>query len=144
MCLGSFSFNLYAKGNLYQMIEELRILLADKQERVRYALRALLRQQPGWTVIGEADNAKDLLALASVMNPNLVLLDWNLPDLKGKQTLISLRRICIDSPVIILSGQDGDKNAALKAGANDFFSKVNSPDQLVKIIQNVMNFKKRR
>ena len=125
-------------------MKELRILLADDQERVRYGLRALLRQQPCWKVIGEAEIAKDLLALAAVLNPDLVLLDWNLPDIQGEKILFSLRKLCQNIPVIILSGQIDVKNAALEAGANAFFSKSNSPGQLVETIQNVMNIEKRR
>ena len=126
------------------MIKELRILLADDQERVRYGLRTLLRQQPGWKVIGEAENAMDLLALAKVLDPDIVLLDWNLPDMPGEKVLFSLRRIDQNFPVIVLSGEIQVKNTALEAGANAFFSKTNSPDQLVKSIQNVMECIKRR
>jgi DNA-binding NarL/FixJ family response regulator len=116
----------------------MRILLADDQERVRYGLRALLRQQPGWKVIGEAENAKDLLALAAVLDPDLVLLDWNLPDMPGEKVLLSLHRITMDLPVIVLSGQIEVKNAVLEAGANAFFSKTSPPDRLVETVKNVM------
>jgi DNA-binding NarL/FixJ family response regulator len=125
-------------------MREMRILLADDQERVRYALRALFRQQPGWKVIGEAENAKDLLALATVLNPDLVLLDWNLPDMPGENVLGSLRRDNQDIPVIVLSGQIEVENAALETGADAFFSKTNPPTQLVEIIQKVMKTQKRR
>jgi DNA-binding NarL/FixJ family response regulator len=125
-------------------MKELRILLADDQERVRYGLRALLRQQPGWKVIGEAENAKDLLALAAVLNPDLILLDWNMPNMTGEEVILSLRRIEKDLFVIVLSGQIEVKSAALEAGANAFFSKANSPGQLVEIIQNVIKIQKRR
>lgn len=118
----------------------MRILLADDQERVRYGLRALLRQQPGWKVIGEAESANDLLALAAVLEPDLILQDWNLPDMPGETVLLSLRRTTKDVPVIILSGQTEVKNQALETGANAFFSKTNSPDQLIEAIQNVMKF----
>ena len=126
------------------MMKELRILLADDQERVRYGLRTLLRQQPGWKVIGEAENAMDLLALAKVLDPDIVLLDWNLPDMPGEKVLFSRRRIDQNFPIIVLSGEIQVKNTALEAGANAFFSKTNSPDQLVKSIQNVMECIKRR
>jgi DNA-binding NarL/FixJ family response regulator len=115
-------------------MKELRILLADDQERVRYGLRALLRQQPGWKVIGEAENAKDLLALASVLEPDLVLLDWNLSDTTGERVLFSLRRICQNISVIVLSGQIEIKNTALEAGANAFFSKTSPPESLLTTI----------
>jgi two-component system nitrate/nitrite response regulator NarL len=118
----------------------LRILLADDQKRIRYGLRVLLQQQKGWNIIGEAESAKDLLALASVLDPDLVLLDWNLPDMQGENVLLSLNRICERLPVIVISGQVEVQNAALEAGANAFFSKANPPDQLVQTIQSVTKF----
>ena len=123
-------------------MEEVRILLADDQERVRYGLRALLRQQPGWKVIGEAETGKDLLALAEVLETDLVLLDWNLPDMAGEKVLFSLHRNRQNLPVIILSGQLEVKAQALEAGANAFFCKANPPNQLVETIQNVINIRR--
>jgi DNA-binding NarL/FixJ family response regulator len=120
-------------------MKELRILLADDQERVRYGLRALLRQQPGLKVIGEAENAKDLLALAAVLDPDLVLLDWNLPDMPGEKVLISLRRISKGIPIIVLSGQIEIKNTALGAGTDAFISKASPPDQLVETIHSLLD-----
>jgi DNA-binding NarL/FixJ family response regulator len=120
------------------MKKDLRIILADDQEKIRYGLRTFLRQQPGWKVIGEAESVSDLLALASVLDPDLVLLDWNLPDMQGETVLLSLNRICQRLSVIVISGQVEVKNTALEAGANAFFSKANPPDQLVQTIQSVM------
>ena len=120
------------------MVEELKIIVADDQERVRYGLRALLRQQPGWQVIGEAETTQQLLALVSVLHPDLVLLDWHLPDLPGEAVLSSLHNIHRDLPVIILSGHIDAKTKALDAGADAFVSKANSPDELVETIRRVM------
>jgi DNA-binding NarL/FixJ family response regulator len=120
-------------------MRDLRILLADDQERVRYGLRILLGQQPGWQVIGEAFDAENLLNLASVIDPDLVLLDWNLPDMRPESVLFSLGRICQNIPVIVLSGQIEVKTQALEAGANAFVSKASPPDQLVETIRSVMN-----
>lgn len=117
-------------------MRELRILLADDQERVRYALRALLRQQPGFKVIGEAENARELLALVEVLEPDLVLLDWNLPDMTGENVMLSLRNTNKDLSVIVISGQIEVKKAAFEAGAIAFFSKANPPDRLVDAIRN--------
>jgi DNA-binding NarL/FixJ family response regulator len=116
----------------------MRILLADDQDRVRYGLRVLLSQQQGWQVVGEAADAKSLLALASISDPDLVLLDWNLPDMRPKAVLFSLHRVCQNLPVIVISGQIEVKSAALEAGAVAFFSKANPPDQLVETIQSVV------
>jgi DNA-binding NarL/FixJ family response regulator len=135
----AFFFYAVSERKSMQMMKELRIIIADNQERVRYGLRALLRQQPGWKVIGEAENAKDLLTLAVVLDPDLVLLDWNLPDMVGEKVLLSLRKIIKDLPIIILSGQIDIETQAFDAGANAFHCKVNPPDQLISVIHLVAN-----
>ena len=89
-------------------------------------------------------NAKDLLALAEVLNPDLVLLEWKLSNMPGEKVLLSLGSITKDITVIVLSGQIEVKSTAFEAGANAFFSKSNSPDQLGKTIQKVMRNQKRR
>ena len=59
----------------------MRIVLADDQARVRFALRVLLAQQPGLQVVGEAANGEALLAQVSVVAADVVLVDWELPRL---------------------------------------------------------------
>ncbi len=63
----------------------MRILLADDQTRVRFALRVLLERQPGLAVVGEATNSRDLLDQINATRPDTVLLDWELPGLAPVQ-----------------------------------------------------------
>ena len=126
------------------MVKELRILLADDQERVRYGLRALLRQQPGWTVVGEAESANQMFALISVLKPDTVLLDWNLDDMQREKLLLSLHKLRKNLSVIVLSEQIEVENAALEAGADAFHFKGNPPGQLLETIENAIENRKRR
>ena len=109
------------------------ILLADNR-KVRLALRVLLEQTPGLTIVGEASNARDLLARTSAKRPDLVLLDWTLPGLDSKGTLRTLRQSCPDVSVIVLSGRPEARKTALAAGANAFVSKVDPPERLLAAI----------
>jgi DNA-binding NarL/FixJ family response regulator len=54
----------------------MRILLADNEPRIRFALRALLTQQQGVEVVGDAADAKDLMNQAKTTSPDVVLLHW--------------------------------------------------------------------
>ena len=109
------------------------ILLADDQ-KVRLALRVLLEQTAGLTVVGEASNAQDLVTQTSAKRPDLVLLDWTLPGLHDDGTLCTLRQICPDVSVIVLSGRPEAQKPALAAGANAFVSKVDPPERLLAAI----------
>lgn len=109
----------------------MHILLADRQPKVRFALRVLLERQAGVVVVGEAVNAADLLSQARTKQPDLVLLDWDLPGLTSAGSLLSLRKICPELVVIALSGHAEARQRALGAGADAFASKVDPPERLL-------------
>jgi DNA-binding NarL/FixJ family response regulator len=109
----------------------MRVLIADEQARVRSALQILLQQQPGVDIVGEASEATELLAQLRATQPDLVLLDWGLPDLVAIGSLTALRAVCPNVALIVLSGRPEARLAALAAGADDFVSKVDPPGQLL-------------
>jgi DNA-binding NarL/FixJ family response regulator len=114
----------------------MRILLADGQPKVRFALRVLLEQQPTLEVIGEAVDGEDLLAQIEVICPDLILLGWELPGLTAVGALSALRQRCPDLRVIVLSGRPEACRTALAAGADAFVSKGEPPERLLAAIQN--------
>ena len=109
----------------------MRVLLADDQSKVRSALRLLLEQEPGMSVVGEAVEAGDLLAQVEATQPDLVLLDWELPGLRTDDWLSTLRTLCPRLKVIALSGQPEARWAALATGADAFVSKGDPPERLL-------------
>lgn len=112
----------------------MRILLADNQPKVRFALRVLLERQVGFEIVGEIDDAENLLAQAEVTDPDLVLLSWELPGLPAVDPLAALREVCPDLLVIALSGRLKARQAALDAGADAFVSKSDPPERLLTAI----------
>ena len=112
----------------------MRILLADDQYRIRFALRALLSQQPELEIVGEAVEAQGVLAQAEATHPDLVLLAGELLDLSSSDLLRSLRKVCPHTVIIILSGRPEQRAAILEAGADAFVSKIDSPTQLLATI----------
>jgi len=113
----------------------MRICIADSQSRVRYGLRVLLEQQPGWKVIGEAADAQELLEQVCGNCPDLVLFDWELPGTPAAELLTRLRQLCPPLRVIPMSGRHELRQAALEAGAEAFASKTESPERLVTLIR---------
>jgi DNA-binding NarL/FixJ family response regulator len=112
----------------------MRILLADYRPKVRFALRALLEQQPGLSVVGEVADTQDLLAQVEEACPDVVLLDWELPGLEAVGLLSTLREMCPDVLLIALSGRVGARQAALVAGVDAFVSKGDPPERLLAAI----------
>jgi len=110
----------------------MRVLLADDQSKVRSALRLLLEQEPGMSVVGEAAGAEELLAQVGAVHPDLVLLDWELPGLQDDNPVLpTLRALCPRLSVIALSGRPDARRAALAAGADAFVSKGDPPERLM-------------
>lgn len=113
----------------------MRIGIADPQARVRFGLRILLEQQAGWTVIAEAADSRELLALAQESCPDLVLLDWDLPGLPIEPLIQSLRQQCPALLLLAMSSRLEISQAALAAGADGFTSKMEVPEKLLNLIR---------
>jgi DNA-binding NarL/FixJ family response regulator len=112
----------------------MRILLADGQDRVRYALRALLAMQVDTEVVAEATNAAELFDQTRCALPDLILLDWELPGLAISDALPQLRKAHPCVQIVVLSGQPDVRATALAAGADGFVSKAQPPDRLLDAI----------
>ena len=105
----------------------------------------VLEQELGLSVAGEASEVEGLLAQAETIQPNLVLLDWELPgrpvdsstDLR-RGLLAVLRTSCPHLKVIALSGRPEARQAALAAGADAFVLKGDNPEQLITTIRQLV------
>jgi DNA-binding NarL/FixJ family response regulator len=111
-----------------------RILLADDQPRVRFGLRVLLRHQSGLEIVGEVADFEELFKQTLTLEPDLILLDWELPGLIAMSSLPDLRRVQPQMLIIALSGRPEARKAALSTGANAFVSKSDPPDCLLMAI----------
>ncbi len=115
----------------------LRILIADDQYDVRSALRLLLEHEGKMRVIGEVAEMQGLVELAPATCPDLLLLDWELPG-SGMSTIPLLRSHCPQLQVIVLSGRPEMREQALRAGADAFVCKGDSPEKLVTSLRAMM------
>ena len=114
----------------------MRVLLADDRPKTRFALRLLLERQPGIQVVGEAADAEELLVQAKATFPDVVLLDWELPNLAANGSLLSaLRGVCPHLWLIALSGRPEMRLTALAAGADAFVSKADPPERLLAAVR---------
>jgi len=116
----------------------LKILIGDAQPRVRFGLRKLLEQQPGWTMCGEAEDAPALLAVIACDCPDLVLLDWELPGMTAQDLLLKIRQACPYLRVVFMSGNVELRQVVLQAGADVFAYKADPPEKLLRLIQELV------
>ncbi len=109
----------------------MRILLADDQPKVRFALRVLLKRHPEWIVVGESADVEELAAQLATTEPDAVILDWHLPGLHDLGSIQALRALLAKLCVIVLSGRPELRQAAIDAGADAFISKIDPPESLL-------------
>ena len=102
-----------------------RVLIVDDQESFRSAARLVVELADGFEVAGEAQTGEEGVRLVDEIEPNLVLMDINLPGIDG---LEATRRIALTHPgvrIVVLSTYDASdyETRALAAGAVAFLSK---------------------
>lgn len=113
----------------------MRVILADDQQDVRSALRLLLEDEPGLSIVGEAAEVGELLSQVARSGPDLILLDWELPGLATDVVLLRLRSNGRNTRVIALSGKPEARQVSLEAGADAFVSKGDPPEKLLATVR---------
>jgi DNA-binding NarL/FixJ family response regulator len=113
------------------------VVVADDQAIVRAGFRLLIDSEPDLTVVGEAGNGAEAVAVASETAPDVVLMDIRMPVLDGIE---ATRRITASGPpprVLILTTFDLDEYVfgALRAGASGFLLKERPPEELLSAIR---------
>lgn len=109
-----------------------RVLLADDHTLVRAGLRKLLESMPALTVVGEADDGLQMLALAAQLQPDLVLMDIAMPGLNGLEATARLVKAQPAARVLILSMHQNEEyvRQALRHGAAAYLLKDAAPVEL--------------
>jgi DNA-binding NarL/FixJ family response regulator len=85
-----------------------RILVADDHEMVRQGLRAVLEAHPGWEVCGEAANGLEAVSQAHALKPDIVVLDFAMPELNGLGAARQIRQELPQIEVLILTMHESE------------------------------------
>lgn len=122
------------------MTQPIRILLADDHAILRTGLKLLLSAQPNWQVVGEAQNGQEALELARQLQPDILLLDLNMPVLDGLSAIPAIKSAAPQTAILILTmHDDGDYlRRAIQAGASGYVLKKVVDTELLIAIQAVL------
>jgi len=117
----------------------IRLLLAEDQAMVRGALCALLELEPDLTVVAEARDGVEALALAAELQPDICIFDIEMPRLDGLTATARLREVVPAARIVILTtfARSGYLSRALRAGASAYLLKDAPADQLATAIRRV-------
>jgi two-component system nitrate/nitrite response regulator NarL len=122
------------------MSAEVRIVVVDDHTLFRRGLVGLLAEMDGFRVVGEASNGREAVEMIEMGKQDIVLLDVNMPEMSGIETLGALRKRGVDSPVLMLtiSQHEDDLIGAIRAGANGYLLKNAEPETLRQTIRQVV------
>jgi DNA-binding NarL/FixJ family response regulator len=117
----------------------IRVLIADDHPVFRYGMLALLRADPMIEVVGEAGTGEESVALAQHLEPDVVLMDLNMPDMSG---IDATRRILVTAPhigvLVVTMSDDADSLfAAMRAGARGYLLKGADGAETLRAVQSV-------
>lgn len=123
------------------MPEPIRILIVDDHAVVRKGLAMVLRLEPDFEVVGEAENGRVGLQTAKNLNPDIVLVDLVMPEMDGQEMALALRKSNPKIKVMMLTGTQVDDRVfdLVAAGIEGYVLKNIEPGELVRAIHAVVH-----
>lgn len=115
----------------------IRILIADDHPVVVDGLAAILGTQPDFEIVGTAANGREVIARVLASPPDVLLLDLQMPEMDGVQTLNGLRDAGLNIPAIVFTAFDTDERivSAVQAGARGYLLKGAPREELFNAVR---------
>jgi two-component system, NarL family, nitrate/nitrite response regulator NarL len=108
---------------------------------MRRGIRQLLELEDDFLIVGEANNGEEALTLLDELQPQLILLDNNMPQLNGIETLKRLRQMGYSGKVLLFTVSDAEKDVrdALRYGADGYLLKDMEPEKLIQQVREALH-----
>jgi two-component system, NarL family, invasion response regulator UvrY len=122
-------------------MSNIKVLIADDHAVVRQGLKHIIERDSGIDVVGEAENGNEVLEKVQVLEIDVILMDIEMPEKNGMETLAHLKTSNPNLPVIILSifAEEQYGLRLIQSGASSYLSKTCPPSQLLEAIHKVAN-----
>lgn len=119
----------------------LRILVADDHDVMRLGIKELLGTREGWEICAEARDGREALAKTGELQPDIAILDVNMPELNGIEAARRIRKKFVNTEVLIISFEYSDNliRQIIDAGARGFVVKGDSERDLIAAVEALSN-----
>jgi DNA-binding NarL/FixJ family response regulator len=120
-------------------VDKIRLLVADDHPMLREGLVAVLGTQPDFEVVGEAADGDEVVRLAESLDPDVILLDLEMPGTDGVEALEKLRDAGSRARTVVFTAYDTDARilGSLRAGARGYLLKGASRQEIFGAIRTV-------
>jgi len=122
----------------------IRLLIAEDHAIVRQGIRTIFNQTDTITVVAEAADGEEAVALFRQHQPDVAMIDLRMPKLEGVDTIAQIRQEFPDARLIILTTYNTDEDIyrGLSAGASGYLLKDTTAEELINAVQSVYNGRK--
>ena len=119
--------------------EPITVLLADDHPIVRYSLRQALEEDPQLKVIGEASDGREALRLVNSLEPDVLLLDLEMPEMSGVEVVEELELAETQTRTLVISGHADERylNHLISLGIEGYLLKEETPDVFIEAIKGI-------
>ncbi len=120
-------------------MNKLRLLVADDHAIVREGIRALFSGSSDIEIVGEAADGREVVRMASKLEPDLILMDLCMPGSNGTEAIRAIKRRTPEVKIVVLTVQRGEEHvrAALDAGADGYILKDDSGSELLAALKSI-------
>ena len=121
--------------------KQIRVLIVDDHSGVRRGIRNLLQTAKDMIIVGEGGNGAEAIELATTRNPDILLLDIELPDLRGDAVMRHIHKVQPDMKVLAVSSYS-DRDyilGMLENGASGYITKDEAPVMLLDAIRSIIH-----
>jgi len=120
-------------------VTPIRVLIADDHPMYRFGLRTVILAETDLELAGEAENGVEAVRLVNDLQPEVALLDLNMPELDGIAATVRIARESPRTGILILTMLEDDESvlAAIRAGARGYIVKGSGGEEIVRAIRGV-------
>ena len=117
-----------------------RVLIVDDEKRIRRILREFLESKSDWEICGEAENGADAIIEAKRLNPDIILMDFAMPEMDGLHAAREISGFLPETPIILHTMHDNEtmRAEAKRYGVRLIVSKGTSPASIAETMKLVL------
>jgi len=125
------------------MSPKVRIVVAEDHTILREGLRSLLCSNPGFEVVGEAEDGREAVKCVAKFKPDLILTDLSMPKMNGMEAIKEIKRESPETKILVLTVHRAEEYilATFRAGADGYILKDSTHSELVMAVKKVLGGK---